>query len=200
MIARSAPLRRSGRSPTACLEIRPTDRTRQAGPASATVVVHPCDEASLRGPVEAAEAGIIVPLLVGPAAKIADMARACRLDIGRLRDRRREPHSEAAAAKAVELIHQGKGRAADERQPAYRRVDARGDVEQDRVCAPRDASAMSSSWTCRRIRTHCSSPTRRSTSSPTSTPSATSFRTRSTSSPSSDWGRRGSRSFRRSKR
>ena len=31
-------------------------------PAATTVVVHPCDETSLRGPIEAAEAGIIVPM------------------------------------------------------------------------------------------------------------------------------------------
>ena len=36
-----------------------------------TVVAFPCDESSLRGATEAAEAGIIVPILVGPAAKIS---------------------------------------------------------------------------------------------------------------------------------
>jgi phosphate acetyltransferase len=36
-------------------------------PRVATVVVHPCDESSLRGPVEAAAANIIRPILVGPA-------------------------------------------------------------------------------------------------------------------------------------
>jgi hypothetical protein len=34
-------------------------------PAAKTIVVHPCDETSLRGATEAAEAGIIVPTLVG---------------------------------------------------------------------------------------------------------------------------------------
>ena len=34
--------------------------------AAQTIVVHPCDESSLRGPVEAAELGIIKPILVGP--------------------------------------------------------------------------------------------------------------------------------------
>ncbi len=78
------------------------------GPAATTVVVHPCDESSLRGPVEAAEAGIIVPILVGPAAKIAAVAREHAIDIDRFQvvD---APHSDAAAAKAVELIHQSKG-------------------------------------------------------------------------------------------
>jgi phosphate acetyltransferase len=83
------------------------ERAKQVPPAT-TVVVHPCDETSLRGPVEAAEAGIIVPILVGPAAKIAAVAREHRLDIDRFQivD---VPHSEAAAAKAVELIHASKG-------------------------------------------------------------------------------------------
>ena len=40
-----------------------------------TVVVHPCDETSLLGATEAAEAGIIVPILVGPPRKIAGAAQ-----------------------------------------------------------------------------------------------------------------------------
>jgi len=77
-------------------------------PAATTIVVHPCDDTSLRGAVEAAEAGIIVPTLVGPAAKIAAVAREHRLDIGRFQvvD---APHSDAAAIQAVSLIREGKG-------------------------------------------------------------------------------------------
>jgi phosphate acetyltransferase len=77
-------------------------------PAVTTVVVHPCEETALRGPIEAAEAGIIVPILVGPAAKIAAVAREHRLDIDRF-EIVDVPHSDAAAAKAVELIHESKG-------------------------------------------------------------------------------------------
>jgi len=73
-----------------------------------TVVVHPCDETSLRGPVEAAAAGIIVPILVGPAAKVTAVAREHKLDIGEF-ELVDVPHSEAAASKAVELIHQARG-------------------------------------------------------------------------------------------
>src|SRR5512133_4052051 len=68
-------------------------------PAATTVVVHPCEETALRGPIEAAEAGIIVPILVGPAAKIAGVAREHGLDIGRY-EIVDVPHSDAAAAKA----------------------------------------------------------------------------------------------------
>src|SRR3974390_2838777 len=52
-------------------------------PAATTVVVHPCDETSLRGATEAAEAGIIVPIFVGPEAKIKATAREHSLDISR---------------------------------------------------------------------------------------------------------------------
>jgi phosphate acetyltransferase len=77
-------------------------------PPANTVVVHPCDETSLRGPCEAAELGIITPILVGPAGKITAVARQYGIDISRyqLVD---APHSEAAAANAVQLIHEGKG-------------------------------------------------------------------------------------------
>jgi len=77
-------------------------------PAAATIVVHPCDETSLRGACDAAEAGIIKPVLVGPAAKIRSTAEKFGLNIQSF-DVVEAPHSEAAAAKAVELIHEGKG-------------------------------------------------------------------------------------------
>jgi phosphate acetyltransferase len=77
-------------------------------PPAATIVAHPCDEASLRGTIEAAEIGIIEPILVGPAAKISATARAHNLDIKRFEIVDAE-HSDDAAAKAVELIHAGKG-------------------------------------------------------------------------------------------
>jgi phosphate acetyltransferase len=77
-------------------------------PAAATVVVHPCDESSLRGVSEAAEAGIIKPILVGPRAKIVETASKYSIDISgyEIID---APHSEGAAAKAVELVHAAKG-------------------------------------------------------------------------------------------
>jgi phosphate acetyltransferase len=82
-------------------------RAKEVPPAT-TVVVHPCDETSLRGPIEAAQAGIIVPILVGPGAKISAVAREHGLDIGRF-EIVDVAHSEAAAARAVELIHESKG-------------------------------------------------------------------------------------------
>jgi phosphate acetyltransferase len=77
-------------------------------PPATTLVVYPCDESSLRGAVEAAEAGIIVPILVGPAAKISAVAREFRLDIDRY-EIVDAPHSQAAAAKAVALVRESRG-------------------------------------------------------------------------------------------
>jgi phosphotransacetylase len=69
-------------------------------------VAHPCDASALSGAVEAAELGLIVPILVGPAAKIAATAAASGIDLGKFRivD---APHSHGSAAKAVELIREG---------------------------------------------------------------------------------------------
>ncbi|MEZ0000115.1 phosphate acetyltransferase [Sinorhizobium fredii] len=73
-----------------------------------TIVAHPCDETSLRGALEAAEMGLIKPVLVGPEAKIRYVAAEHRLEIGE-REIVDVPHSHAAAAKAVALIREGKG-------------------------------------------------------------------------------------------
>lgn len=80
----------------------------KAVPPAPTIVVHPCDETSLRGAVDSAAAGIIRPVLVGPERKIRDTASKYGLDISgyEIVD---APHSEASAAKAVELIHAAKG-------------------------------------------------------------------------------------------
>ncbi len=72
-----------------------------------TAVAHPCDEASLGAVVEAARAGIITPILVGPAEKIRRAAKESELNIApyEVVD---TPHSHAAAAKAVELVRLGR--------------------------------------------------------------------------------------------
>src|SRR4051794_9316516 len=70
-------------------------------------VVHPCDASSLEGAVEAARAGIIPPVPVGPGHKMEAGARAAGLDIARL-ELVDVPYSHAAAAKAVELVRAGR--------------------------------------------------------------------------------------------
>ena len=79
---------------------------RAAGPALPVAVAHPCDAASLTAAVEGAAAGLIDPILVGPAAKIRAVAASAKLDITgfRLVD---EPHSHAAATRAVALVRSG---------------------------------------------------------------------------------------------
>ncbi|MDW7554031.1 bifunctional enoyl-CoA hydratase/phosphate acetyltransferase [Azospirillum brasilense] len=71
-----------------------------------TAVVHPCDESSLKGAVEAAEANLIDPVLIGPASKIKSVAEAHGLDISRYRivD---VAHSHASAETGVRLARSG---------------------------------------------------------------------------------------------
>jgi phosphotransacetylase len=71
-----------------------------------TAVAHPCEETALAGAIEAGEQGLITPILVGPAARIKEIASKARIDLGETRivD---APHSHAAAAKAVELVREG---------------------------------------------------------------------------------------------
>ena len=76
------------------------------GPPVPAAVAHPCDAASLGAAIEAASAGLLTPILVGPVAKIRAAAAAAALDIGGLRlvD---APHSHAAATQAVALVRAG---------------------------------------------------------------------------------------------
>jgi len=81
------------------------ERCRDLAPVT-TAVAHPCEETALAGAMEAAEKGLIVPILVGPEAKIREIANAHGIKLGQTRivD---TPHSHASAAKAVELVRQG---------------------------------------------------------------------------------------------
>jgi phosphotransacetylase len=72
-----------------------------------TAVAHPCEKSALAGAVEAGEMGLINPILVGPAAKIEEIARGAGIAIGKA-EIVDAPHSHASAAKAVELVRQGK--------------------------------------------------------------------------------------------
>ncbi len=76
----------------------------------AVAVCHPCDQVSLEGAVDAARAGLIDPILVGPAARIRAVADEIGLDIGaaRIVD---TPHSHQSAERAVELCRSGEAEA-----------------------------------------------------------------------------------------
>jgi phosphotransacetylase/acyl dehydratase len=69
-------------------------------------IVHPCDRDSLRGSIEAATLGLIVPVLVGPEAKIRAAAEAEHIDLAPYRIVATE-HSHAAADKAVAMARSG---------------------------------------------------------------------------------------------
>ena len=85
------------------------EAARRVGPVR-VVVAHPCDRFSIEAALEAAQTGLIVPVLVGPRARIEQAALDAGLDIGKLKlvD---TPHSHASAARAVELIREGKAEA-----------------------------------------------------------------------------------------
>ena len=70
-----------------------------------TAVAHPCEATALSGAVEAANEGLIVPILIGPRAKIESVARSAGINLSNLQivD---VPHSHAAAAKSVELLRE----------------------------------------------------------------------------------------------
>ncbi len=73
----------------------------------ATAVAHPCDEASLHAALEAARLSLIVPLLVGPRARIESIAAAHKLSLEGI-ELVDSPHSHASAAEAVRLVREGR--------------------------------------------------------------------------------------------
>lgn len=75
-----------------------------------TAVVHPCDAASLEGAIDAARAGLITPILVGPQARIRQAAADAGLDIAGLRIED-TPHSHASADRGVALVRAGDAQA-----------------------------------------------------------------------------------------
>ena len=71
-----------------------------------TAVIHPCDEISLSSALEARAKDLIVPVLVGPVAKVRSAAEAahCNLSDIEIVD---VPHSHAAAERAVAMARAG---------------------------------------------------------------------------------------------
>jgi phosphate acetyltransferase len=69
-----------------------------------TAVVHPCDVPSLHAAMEAGCRGLIEPVLVGPEARIRQVASEAGLDLRGVA-LESTPHSHASAERAVELVH-----------------------------------------------------------------------------------------------
>src|SRR5438477_1414243 len=85
-------------------------RAAQTLPPVMTAVVHPCDQISIEGVVEAARLGLIAAILVGPSARIRDAAERAEAAISDF-PVEEAAHSHDSAAKAVELVRQGKAEA-----------------------------------------------------------------------------------------
>ncbi|MDP2882641.1 MAG: bifunctional enoyl-CoA hydratase/phosphate acetyltransferase [Azonexus sp.] len=81
------------------------DRVRGLEPIP-TAVAHPCDEESLKGPVQAFQAGIIEPILVGPENRIRAVAEEFGIDLSGIRIVH-AAHSHDSAALAVSLVRTG---------------------------------------------------------------------------------------------
>jgi phosphate acetyltransferase len=79
-------------------------------PPLTVAITHPCDESSLAGAVDAARLGLLVPLLIGPSARIAAAAQKAQRDIScyEIVD---VPHSHAAAERAVQIVREGRAAA-----------------------------------------------------------------------------------------
>ena len=82
----------------------------QGLPPVTTAVAHPCDEVSLKGAVEAARLGLIAPILVGPPDRVRGVAGRTGLDISGF-PVTEAMYSQDSAAKAVELVREGKAEA-----------------------------------------------------------------------------------------
>jgi phosphate acetyltransferase len=86
------------------------ERATEAGPPLPCAVVHPTNAASLSGALDAAALGLIEPVLVGPAARIAAAAESAGLDLHGI-PVEDVPHSHAAAERAVCLVREGRAAA-----------------------------------------------------------------------------------------
>ena len=82
----------------------------QALPPVVTAVAHPCDDSALTAALDAARAGLIRPILVGPRAKIDAVAQRLGLDLASF-ERVDTEHSHASAAQAVALVRAGRAEA-----------------------------------------------------------------------------------------
>ncbi len=101
-----------GETATPSIILRRTDKyaklmkAAEALPPVPTAVVHPCSHDSLLAAIEAAERGLITPILVGPEAEIREAAAAAGIDLSSYTIVTTD-HSKASAAKAVALAREG---------------------------------------------------------------------------------------------
>ena len=91
----------------------------KALPPITTSVCWPCSDVALRGALEAADAGIILPTLVGPEDRLRALAKKVGVDISvyPIVDAATE---DEAAQMSVAMCRDGPGAGDDERQSAHR--------------------------------------------------------------------------------
>ena len=91
----------------------------KALPPITTSVCWPCSDVALRGAVEAVDAGIILPTLVGPEGRLRALAKKVGVDISGypIVDAATE---DEAAQMSVAMCRDGPGAGDDERQSAHR--------------------------------------------------------------------------------
>src|SRR3954466_15151396 len=82
----------------------------QQHPPAKVAVAHPCDRSSLEAVASAANLKLIDPILVGPEAKIREVAAEHGIDVSRFEIVDAE-HSHDSAAKAVALVREGRAEA-----------------------------------------------------------------------------------------
>lgn len=86
------------------------DQAKAQGPIP-VAVAYPCDAGSLQAAMQAAQAGLITPLLVGPGARIRAAAQAAGLDLAGASIHSTADDPRAAAAQAAALCGSGQARA-----------------------------------------------------------------------------------------
>ncbi len=110
-----APIEKVSRPRVAPMQVQLSDNTLQyrhlltltAGLAPIVVaVVHPCSEEALLGALEAAQQGLMVPILVGPKVRLLALAEKASISLAgyQIVD---APHSHGAAAIAVSMANKG---------------------------------------------------------------------------------------------
>jgi phosphotransacetylase len=72
-----------------------------------TAVAHPCEKTALEGAVDAARAGLITPILVGPRQEIEETAKASGIDLGNLEIVDTQ-NSVESGKQAVTLVREGR--------------------------------------------------------------------------------------------
>ncbi|HEU4665743.1 MAG TPA: bifunctional enoyl-CoA hydratase/phosphate acetyltransferase [Dokdonella sp.] len=82
-------------------------RAAQALPPIRVAVAHPCNREALEAAIEARDAGLVVPVLIGPRARVDAAAREAGLSLDGI-ERVDVEHSHAAAAAAVALARECK--------------------------------------------------------------------------------------------